>query len=171
MECISESLCPTCVRLVSRPPYHGGHSKYGSAIVQTTNVQSTTSSNKHPSSQAATFECTLSIVNLESDAKYQGLSYTWGDPFFHHWYEKPDPPAQEVPIICNGVKIGMTSNPDAALKRRSHGTRKHDLRMQRQSLAFAFVLGAFLGSLHSYKPRAPKLILLVRGWNNPRLPI
>ena len=57
------------------------------------------------------------IVDLEGDPKYQTVLYARGDPFFHYWYEKLDPPAQEVPVICSGVKTGMTSNLDTALER------------------------------------------------------
>ncbi|PVI01136.1 HET-domain-containing protein, partial [Periconia macrospinosa] len=62
-------------------------------------------------------QCTLRPARLEDeDLVFQALSYTWGDPFFRHWNEKPLPHAAPVPIICNGVEVGITANLDAALR-------------------------------------------------------
>jgi hypothetical protein len=62
--------------------------------------------------------CTLHLVDLDDKdvLNFQAISYTWGDPLFRLYYDKPVPPDPPVPIICNGVEVGITANLGAALE-------------------------------------------------------
>jgi len=64
-------------------------------------------------------ECSLHPTDLENHPlEFQALSYTWGDPLYRYWFEKQIKRTWErdVPIICNGVRVDVTTNLQYALR-------------------------------------------------------
>jgi len=72
----------------------------------------TTQSNSDP------IECTLHLTDLDHDTlEFDALSYTWGDPLYHYWFEKTSTTwVKDVPIKCNGQQVGVTINLEYALR-------------------------------------------------------
>lgn len=75
----------------------------------------------HPSdvNVGAILSCTLRVEDLENEGlDYVALSYTWGDPFFRYWWDENKSRTWEkgVPILCNGVRVDITSNLEVALR-------------------------------------------------------
>ncbi|CBX96641.1 hypothetical protein IAQ61_005495 [Plenodomus lingam] len=67
----------------------------------------------------AVLSCTLRVESLEDQKlNYHALSYTWGDPLFRNWWdgEGSERWSNNVPIVCNGIKVMVTYNLMTALK-------------------------------------------------------
>jgi hypothetical protein len=63
--------------------------------------------------------CTLHLTDLERNTlDFHALSYTWGDPLYRYWFDRKKHTTwvRDVPIVCNGVSVDITTNLEHALR-------------------------------------------------------
>lgn len=97
----------------------------------------------HPirESENVLLSCTVQVECLkDSDLDFHALSYTWGDPFFRYWWDETSSESwtQDVPILCNGIKVKITHNLMSALKtisQRYRGSQNQNPRLWVDSLS------------------------------------
>jgi hypothetical protein len=71
-----------------------------------------------PADDRVPIECSLHLIDLECDTlDFYALSYTWGDPLYRYWFEKTSTTwVRDVPIVCNGMQVDVTTNLENALR-------------------------------------------------------